>query len=645
MDYFLRKNRYCVPLFLVLVTAAVFWQVTGHDFVSFDDDEYVYDNAHVRRGLTADNVVWAFTTTHAHNWHPLTWISHMADVGLFGLDARRHHLVSLLFHLANAVLLFLVLKRMTGALWRSAFVGALFALHPLHVESVAWISERKDLLSTLFFFLTLAAYTSYVEKGGKGRYLLVFALFVLGLMAKPMLVTLPFVLLLLDYWPYGRFAAAGGQGPREATASAPPGERGKKIGKGKAKKTPVREAPPRAETRPVMRPASLVAEKIPLFAVVVVASGVTLWAQQRVVKPMELFPLPGRIANAFLSYAMYLVKTFWPVDLAVFYPYVRLSLLSPPVILSVLFLGAVTAFAFLKARRHPYLVVGWLWYLGTLVPVIGLVQVGLQAMADRYTYTTLIGVFIMIAWGVPDLLKGVPRRREILAVLAALALAVSAAVTWHQVRFWQNSLTLYERAAKVTKGNWWAHYNLGLTLMLEGKDDEALKNFQEALRYRPDDPEALLNVGVIHARRGDVEGAAARFRRVLEVNPSSDKAHRNLGKLFLDRGDAAGALGHLKEAVRLDPSSAENHFFLGRAYARGNDLEKAAAHYLEALRLKPDHVEAINNLGIVLARQGKIDEAIARFREALFINHSYREAQVNLQAALRLRDGGNRGTR
>ncbi len=444
-----KKRLLIISLLLIIATFMAFWQVTHCDFINFDDPEYVTDNRHVQDGLTVEGILWAFTTGHAANWHPLTWISHMVDVQLFGLQPGWHHLTNLLFHLANTLLLFLVLNRMTKALWQSAFVAALFALHPLHVESVAWVAERKDVLSTFFWMLTMGMYVSYVARPGLTRYLTLLLCFALGLMAKPMLVTLPFVLLLLDYWPLQRLEQ-----------KKPPQEVRKPLSKDKKRTPPVKAPVQPVDHWPLIRP--LLTEKIPLFVLAVLSSIVTYLVQHHggAVESLEAFPPSARVANAFVSYSTYMVKMLWPTNLAVFYPHPRWWPLWQ-VLGSVVLLIAITVLAIRGAKKRPYAAVGWLWYVGTLVPVIGVVQVGSQAMADRYTYIPLVGLFIIVAWAVPELLKKWPYRKEALIVLSALCLLCLFLVTWRQVGYWRNSIALYDHALEVTDANSLIHNNRG----------------------------------------------------------------------------------------------------------------------------------------------------------------------------------------
>ena len=544
---------FAICIALSITTIADFWQVGNHEFITFDDNDYVTENRHVQGGITLKGIVWAFSEPHAHNWHPLTWLSHMLDCELFGLKPGRHHLVNLFFHVTNSLLFFLIFHRMTKALWQSAFVAGLFALHPLHVESVAWVAERKDVLSTLFWMLTMGAYVYYVERPGYKKYLLVFVFFVLGLMSKPMLVTLPFVFLLLDYWPLKRFQTAK-SGIHIAAATRQPASRAKKRKKSRQQtgkdtiqtKGTIESRALWREIRPLLK------EKVPFFVVTILFCFITFYAQHRVVKPMELYPLGGRIANALISYVSYIGKMLWPVKLSVFYPYVGVAPLSWQALSAALVLLVPTCLAIRAARRFPYLIVGWFWYLGTLVPVIGLVQVGLQSMADRYTYVSLIGVFIVIAWGVPELLNRWRYKRFAIASAAVGILFACIVMTYIQVGYWRNNITLYEHAIKVTSENAWAQNNLGYALTLQGKTREAIAHFQKAISIgNPAD--AHYNLGTILASEGKLDEAIYQFRESIRISPYYAKAHNNLGNALLYQGRLDEAIASYREALHLNP--------------------------------------------------------------------------------------------
>ena len=613
------------------MTLIVYGRMIDHGFISFDDDDYITANPVVRRGLTVDGLVWAFASPHVYNWHPLTWLSHMADVQLFGLNAGGHHLVGLLLHTLNALILFLLLRKMTGALWQSGVVAALFALHPLHVESVAWAAERKDLLSTLFWLLTLGLYLRYVKHPGIRRTWLVCLCYAAGLMAKQMAVTLPFVLLLLDYWPLRRLslipaAPVGGNPERKAGSVVQPQKQGERRPRTTGGENII---PPLWS-----RISPLIWEKLPLFVLAAGASVLIylIQTQTGIVKSTVEFPFPARLGNALVAYVAYLFKTVCPLHLAIFYPHPGTTLPLWQAAGAALLLAAITV-SVLRSTK-PYLVVGWLWYLGTLVPVIGLVQVGIQGMADRYTYVPLIGIFIMAAWGIADLVAGWRSRKTVLVFAAAGGLAALTILTWLQVGTWRNNITLYSHAVEVTAGNYWAEYNLGLALMAEERDDEALPHFQEAVHLQPGYADAYLNIGVIQAKRGRLDDASANFGRVLELKPAHREALLNLSMALIRQGRVDEAAARLGELRRLRPDDPEAWFLTGVLRGKGENPSAAESAYREAIRLRPDFAEAHNNLGILLARQGQLDAAIAHFREALRISPDNREAKRNLDAAL-----------
>jgi tetratricopeptide (TPR) repeat protein len=599
-------------LFLIILTFATFEQIRTCDFINFDDHVYITENRHVQSGLTLEGVTWAFTTTHAANWHPLTWLFHMLDCQLYGLNPSGHHLTNLVFHIANTLLLFLVLKRMTGGLWRSAFVAALFALHPLHVESVAWVAERKDVLSTFFWMLTVWTYIRYVERQKLNRYLLVLLFFTLGLLSKPMLVTLPFVLLLLDYWPLRRFQFGQSSGNSKSPTS-------KSIN-------------PSNQRSMVLR---LVQEKAPFFILCAISSILTIFAQQKggAVISLENYPIESRITNALVSYVSYIEKMIWPRYLAIFYPHQEILPIWK-IAGSGLLLVGISVLVIRAVRKHPYLGVGWCWYLGTLIPMIGLVQVGEQAMADRYTYVPLIGLFIMIAWSIPDILAGWRFRKVVLFISTGLLLSLLMIVTNLQVKHWQNDITLFEHTLAATSNNFIIHYNIGLVLDRQGKTQEAIAHYAEALRIKPDFVRAHNNLGLVLAGQGKTQEAVAHYAEALRIKPDYAQAHNNLGVVLAGQGKTQEAVAHYAEALRIKPDYAEAHNNLGNALGRQGKTQEAVAHFAEALRIKPDYAEVHNNLGLVLVGQGKTQEAIAHFAEALRIKPDYAEAHNNLGITL-----------
>jgi predicted negative regulator of RcsB-dependent stress response len=568
-----KSRLFLLCLALTLATLAVFGQVRHHEFVDFDDDDYIYGNTYVLSGLTREGLVYAFTSHNLGDWHPLTMLSHMLDCQLYGLNnPGAHHLTNVLFHAANAVLLFIVLNSMTGSLWSSAFVAALFALHPLHVESVAWASERKDVLSTFFWMLTMAAYLSYVRRPGIGRYLLTLLAFVLGLMAKPMLVTLPFILLLLDYWPLGRL-----QWGRKSKGKALPLSKMVKDGHQSSSLW------------------YLIVEKIPLFVIAAIISVVTFLFEQSVgvVESTISYTVVYRIENALVSYVAYIVKMLWPSRLAVFYPHHSGGLPAWKVVGSALLVVFITVVVIWNIKQRPYLVVGWLWYLGTLVPVIGLVQIGLQAMADRYTYIPLTGLFVIIAWGIPDIFVRLHNREVILSFSAGVVLLALGITAFLQVEHWQNSLTLYRHAAEVIKDNWWAHHALGDALRKQGRIDQADKEFRKALQI-------------------EIDNAISRWENILRYKPDDAEANLNLGLALIWKRKFEDAIEHLNQALMAKPNWPQAYYCLGLAYDQQGKYELAIKNYNEALKLRPDYPDAVKNLEMALKKQAKINQTIRK---------------------------------
>ncbi len=639
--------RWLLPLLPVLLaggTLAVFAGVAGHEFVNFDDDVHVYRNQHVFRGLSDENLKWAFGVHGPSQWHPLAWLSHQLDCHIFGADnaaAGKHHLVSLLLHTANVLLLFEFLRRATGRLWPSALTAALFGVHPLSVESVAWISERRDVLSTLFWMLTLLAYLGYARHGGAWRYLLVAGCLALGLMAKPMLVTLPCVLLLLDFWPLGRW-------------------------------------------RPWMRPESvdglsatgcpvqglrwLVWEKIPLLGLSAVSGVLTVLCQREVgaIHSVDAYPVGARLGNTLLSYGIYLRKMLWPADLSICYQ----SSITPPAwdifLLTMVFLAGITAVTLAFARYWPYLAVGWLWYLGALTPVSGLVSVGTSNYADRYTYVPLIGVYLAIAFGARDLAVRWPQAKTPLTGLLAVWLVCLMVATWRQVSAWRDSQTLCEQALRVDPENplmhnqlgqalqdkgqldkakqhyeiavrypnqGMAHSNLGYLLQSQGELQAALKNYELGVQLSPNLPMAHNNFGNGLWEVGRTDEAAAEYQQALRLDPDYAEAHSNWGMVLQSKEKFSDALDQYQKAVRLKADFAEAHLGWANTLKSLKRFDEAQQHYQEALRVKPKLAVAHNNLGTLLASQGKLREAIEHFRAALAIQPSDPQAASNLRLA------------
>jgi len=581
MDGILTKHRsFWICLALTLATAAVFYQVCTHDFVNYDDPEYVYENPNIQAGITPKTIKWAFTTGYFSYWHPLTWLSHMLDWQLFGPNPAGHHLTNLILHIANTLLLFIVLKQMTHTLWPSAFVAALFALHPLHVESVAWVAERKDVLGTLFWILTMWAYARFVSRQKITRYLLVVVFLALGLMAKPMLVTLPFVLLLLDYWPLDRL------GP---TVN-----------------------PKRQKTGAKYSLSHLLIEKVPLFAMVLTSCVVTFINQKKVgAIHTEEISFPIRLANASISYLQYINKMIWPARLAFFYQHPGQNLSILYAVISAVLLLAVTILIFRFAKERRYLATGWFWYLGTLVPVIGLVQVGEQALADRYTYITLTGLFIIVAWGIPELLAKLPYRKIVLRTSSLIVLSVLAAVTFLQLRYWKDTITLCQHALKVTENNYIAHCNITQPLIEQNRIEEAIWHSSEALRIKPNYAEAMNSLGVALRQQGRFDAAIALYTRALEIMPKRADIRLNLGSALINIGQLAKAVKEFEKVLLIEPDNALAHNDLAVVLARQGKFDEAIQHLEYAVRLDPDYTTARNNLNIVLAEKQKLQNKAA----------------------------------
>jgi lipoprotein NlpI len=529
-----------LSLVLIAMTMVAFWEVLDHDFVNYDDNLYVTENKRVQDGLTWKGLSWAFTATHASNWHPLTWLSHMLDYEIFGLKPFGHHLTSLILHVGNTLLLFLVFRRMTGALWQSFFVSALFAVHPLHVESVAWISERKDVLSTSFWILTMWTYIRYVKYPKPARYMLSLVAFAMGLLSKPMLVTLPFVLLLLDYWPLNRLTH----------------DASRNVAKGKNPQFPGLNQ---------MR-LRLIAEKMPFFVLSGASCVVTFLAQQRggSVSSLDLIPLGTRMSNGLISYVVYIEKTMWPSNLAVIYPF-SWDLPGWQVAVAGLFLICMTVLVILLGGRFPYLPVGWFWYLGTLVPVIGLVQVGHQSMADRYTYVPHIGLFVIIAWLSAALSKRWPYRKVLLATSTSCILIGLTITTRVQASHWKNSITLFEHTSSITANNALAHYNLGTALDESAQIEKAIFHLATAVQIRPNFGQAHYNLGLCLSKQGQLDQAVSHYLEALRITPDDEKAHNNLGTVLAQQGRLDDAIEHFSEALRIRPDFAEAKKNLERA--------------------------------------------------------------------------------
>ena len=569
-----------VAVFLVAAIVISYWGIWTHDFVNYDDPLYVNDNPHILKGLSTDGILWALTSLYACFWHPLTWLSYLADFQLFGLVPGGFLFTNLLLHVLSALILFATLRNMTGSVWRSALVAALFALHPLNVESVAWVAERKNTLSTFFWMLTLWGYGRYAQQPSRGRFFLVLAFFLAGLTAKPMLVTLPFVLLLLDYWPLGRWQ---------------PGHHihGWRLKAGTA-----------------VTVKHLVLEKTPFFLMSAVFSVIAYVAQDKggALETVGVVPLSARIANAVVSYALYLRKMIWPVDLTVLYPHGGMPSWEKIAGASAIIVLA-TLFACKTARTRPWFIVGWLWYLGTLVPVIGLVQIGIFSMADRFAYIPLIGIFIMLAWIGEGYEKAdvcsMPWRMGICwtAVLAMLVLS-----TQKQVGYWKDSTHLFKHALTVVGGHPLIHNSLGVALADAGRLREAVLHYRQALALQPGDGETLSNLGAVLIEQGDVDQGRDCLLRALEIDPKLKKAHNNLANLYARQGRLKQAIAHYRMALDIDPASAVVHNNLGVALLRQDKKKEAISEFKSALEIDPGYSSPMKNLEKVMERQSNLNK-------------------------------------
>lgn len=685
-DIFLKKyQNVLISIFLCFITISAYWPVRNYPFINFDDGGYVTENSHVQKGISLQNILWAFSpstsTTDEKNdqvdyWHPLTWISHMLDCQMFKLNPHLHHMSNLFFHVLNTILLFLAFVKMTGSPWKSFFVAILFSLHPINVDSTAWIAERKNLLSTSFWMMTILAYIYYAKTPSISRYLLVFISMVLGLLAKPMLVTLPCVLLLLDYWPLNRLPLGWQQAPHNQ-------DQNKGI------------YPQAVFSNATILKAVL--EKIPLLAISIVAIGLSmamLHGKSQVLNK-AIAPVPIRIENALVSYAAYLYKTFWPQKLAVFYPFPEMI---PwwKTISALLLLMTITTLVLLQLKNKPYLAVGWFWYLGVLFPVIGLVQGGLwPAMADRWAYVPLIGIFMMIAWGIPDLMFKWHHKTHFLSIVAAGAILLLFFVTRVQLGYWKDTFTLFNHALDITKNNYIAYYEIGMeyskksdienaekyllkaieikpdridafkqlgklaakqknyekalnyyndalmyafsdadtmrniadTLRLAGKTDDAIKYYSDALIINPSDPETHNNLGNALFAKGEIDRAEKEFQTALNLNPNYSDACYNLGLAALKKGKINKAIGWYQKALEIDPNYASAHMSLADILFANGDYAQALIHYTTAHRTQPDDEKCNYNIGVILLMQNRPDEAATYFQNALKINPNYEKAK------------------
>ncbi|MBA4366423.1 MAG: hypothetical protein C0403_02160 [Desulfobacterium sp.] len=630
-NYLFSKSNHIIfiSFFLIVTTLAVYWQVNEFEFVGLDDALYVADNPHTKEGLSYQNIKWAFTeaTEITNYWAPLTWISIIVDYELYGMNAGGYHITNLIFHILNSILVLLVFNKMTGKLWHSSFLAVMFAIHPLHVESVAWMTERKDVLSTFFWLLTMWFYASYAKLPGTGRYLLVIICFFLGIMAKPMLVTLPFVLLLLDFWPLSRLE-------------------------------------PSLSVSALQKNFLLLLEKMPLLIIIFIVSFSAFFFQEKggVLPSLELIPLYLRIENVLVSYTGYLWKMLWPFGLCAIYPYPN-DIPNWQVIISFTILSSISLISIRTIKKAPWFTFGWFWYLGILVPVIGIVVIGPHAMADRYTYIPLIGIFIIISWGLPELITQLKFRTAYLGISVCLLSLILMLIAWIQVGYWRTSYTLFQHALEVTQKNPLAHdgmanalakyghvdesikhyeksimlyphsaevhSNLGVALFKTGKTKEAIQHYKTAIQLKPDFVRAWNNLGNAHKKNGQFDEATVCFAKAIKLEPNSAVINYNFGSLLLEKNKLKEAEHYFQKAIQLNPSfAADANNNLGKIYMQMNEMEKAVQSFLLALQNNPNQAKTHYYLGDAYTKSGKLDEAMTHFSKAVKIEPDFADAQV-----------------
>ena len=659
-----KKYKYLIIVFLIVASFAAFGRIVANDFVNFDDDKFITENKNIQSGINAESIKWAFTASSPDFWHPLTWLSIMLDWSLFGANASGYHLVSLLWHIGSVLLLFLFLSKTTGTPWPSAFVAALFALHPLRVESVAWAAERKDVLSVFFGMATIYAYAFYAEKPKLSKYFLCLILFTISLMSKPMLVTLSFVMLLLDYWPLGRWQ-------KVLIPQSVPVLVDRDAGRGGSKNLKVESYVDKKIATPVQSGRQLIGnllwEKVPFFFLSSAVTIMVAWQskEEGLLKSLQHLPFFKRVMNAIISYVSYLGKTFWPVDLAVFYPY-QYAMPLWQFLGALLILLLISAVVILYIRRLPFLFVGWFWYLGTLVPVIGLVQGGAQAMADRYTYFPSIGIAIMLTWSVVYLLPK-EKLRERIIIPTVIILAALTFLTWQQCGYWKNSYELFTHTLEVTRDNYTIHCNMAVLLAGQGDNKAAEFHYMEALKIKPDDIDTNINFGNLLVRQGRLEEAIEHYIAAIKSKPNFIEYYNSLGVAYVQRGNWQKAIEQFSTAVKINPGylDAQNNFkmallqkqikesastkqsadgedistFSGRVMAgtslmEKGDLDGAIKHFQEALKIEPENINAHVSMGLALGYKRDFDGAISHFRAAIKINPRIPEIYNSLAVAL-----------
>ncbi|MBC8284436.1 MAG: tetratricopeptide repeat protein [Nitrospinae bacterium] len=602
------KNIILVCIFLAVSTFGVYSQVQNSDFINLDDTGYVTENLNIRDGFTLKSITWAFTSSYIKAWAPVTWLSFMLDYQLYGLNPKGYHLTNLFFHIVNALILFFVLLRMTGGLWQSCFVASLFALHPLNVDSVAWVAERKNVLSTFFLLLTLWAYIHYVDKPSAKRYSIVFIALALGLMTKSMLITLPFLLLLLDYWPLGRLRL----GDAKTTVS-------------------------NGHTKKITGYSYLILEKLPLLALTIGPIIAAITVRNELLMSLDSYPMQDRVINALVSYLLYLQKAIWPSGLSIFYAFPINDLSFWKGLICGLVLVSITVIFARWLHRAPYLLVGWFWFLGTLVPVIGIVQAGAHAMADRYAYIPLIGIFIIVAWGIPDVMKNWRHKEITLIFVATISISTLMVVTWKQVSHWKNSITIFEHAIEVTDKEYpgfaIVYNNLGIALPNQ-KSTEAILYFKKAIYFKPDYEEAHYNLGNALSRIGFRKEAISHYKTAIKIKPNFAKVYNNLGNALRANGEIEEAISNFRTAIEIKPDLFEAHYNLGSTFFAETKNKEAIFHFLKSIKYKPDLFQAHFDLGNAFLREGKTKNAIFHYRKAIKYNPEFEPARSNLKIVL-----------
>ena len=623
---------YIIIIFLIVASCIAFGRIAGNDFINFDDNGYVTENNDVQSGFNPGSIKWAFTAVVVGNWHPLTVLSHMLDWSLFGANASGHHLISLLLHIGTVLLLFLFLNKTTKNIWPSAFAAAFFALHPLRVESVAWVAERKDVLSMFFGMASIYAYVFYTEKHGLSKYLLCLILFALALMSKPMLVTLPFVLMLLDYWPLGRWQKKMITPPIEAKPSNTLESHKKKKKQLKAEESAKNKSNVCVsgckESKETI--ARLFMEKIPFLLLAFAFCMVTLWAQNTggAMSSLQKAKFAERLSNALVSYVAYLGKIIWPVDLAFFYPY-EYSLPGWEVVVCAFLLAIISVAVICYLKKAAFLFVGWFWYLGALVPVVGFIQVGGQAMADRYTYLSSAGIAIMVAWGIPSLIRNEGVRKKILFPAGVAFLAILSVLTWQQCGYWKNSITLYSHALQVTKNNFLAHINLGTALSDEGKMKDSIDHYNEGIRIKPVYATAYYSRGLAYFRLRQYQRAIEDYNEALRLKPDYVFAYNNRGSAYFCLGQYQLAVEDFNKAIRMKPDYAAAYNNRGNAYSNQGQYQLALEDFNEAIRMKPNYTAAYFSRGNIYFNQGRYQLAIEDYNKEIIMKPGNADAYRN----------------